>query len=176
MQILYQKSELRPERRALLHRGNQWYDGWTGYEYFGCLSPHRYFGWQLHCWAQIYVEAFTDIRQSIFFARVEDALDSIDRLMDFADSRGRLSRKPVKYFNPDEFGPRIPLSPEIETAMAAGLKFISEHRPILDIRMPSDSPAHWRRLRQIFPPDKSLTREQEYFQEWQFSASPPEFV
>ena len=167
MRILPNESGPRPNCRALLHRGNRWYDGWTGFEYFACLVPHRYFGWRLHCWADVYVAAFGDIRQAIFFARVQDSLAVIDRLMDFADARGSLAHKPVDYFPGEDFDwSTIPLE------RRSGFEFISDII-VSDPRVP-ESPARERRHRRRFGADGPLTKKQKQFLEWRLTAPFPQ--
>jgi hypothetical protein len=169
MQIYHQDPKLLPKHRALIHRRNCWYDGWTGYEYFGCLVPHRYFGWQLHCWADVYVDAFGDIRQAVFFARLQDAVPAIERLMDFADRTGRLSHSLVEYF-PGFPGQDFDCE---EIRLMAGLEFISDTL-VSDPRVPYGTPAHERRLRQRFPTTRPMTKTAKRYLEWRLSAPPPE--
>jgi hypothetical protein len=168
MQIFHQKPKPLPQHRALIQRGNCWYDGWTGYEWFGCLTPHRYFGWQLHCWAQVYVAAFGDIRQAIFFARLEDALPVVDRLMNFADKNGHLSHEPVKYWPGGNFDWE-----KIRIVSIAGFEFISDTM-VSDSRVPRSTPAHERRLRQRFPTNKPMTKTAKRYLEWRLSSPLPE--
>lgn len=169
MQILPQEPKPRPNCRALIHRGNQWYDGWTGYEFFGCLVPHRYFGWRLHCWAHVYVAAFGDIRQGIFFARVHDSLAVIDRLMDFADARGDLSHEPVKYWPDGDIAGRFVGDPSL---FRQQFEFISEIL-VSDPRAP-ETPARERRRRRRFGKGGPLTKEAKQFLEWRLSAPLPQ--
>jgi hypothetical protein len=169
VQLFHCEPRPRPKHRALFHRGNRWFDGWTGFQFFGCLTPHRYFGWQLHCWADVYVKAFGDIRQAIFFARLEDAIPVIGRLMDFADKLGQLSHTPVEYWPPDD----VDWKAKLPIENLARFEWIS---PLLvsDPHVPHDSPAHWQRLSKRFPADGPLNKKQKQFHAWRASAPKPE--
>jgi hypothetical protein len=156
MKIVHQLPNRLPKCRAVIHCWAGRYERWTGFEWFGVITAYRYFGWQVTCWAQVAATVFP-LRQTAFFARLEDAVDVLDRLMDRAEEMDQLTHEPVCGVLPPHF-------------WGSRFEFIN---PMLisDSRVP-ESPAHRRRLFQRFPPDQPLTKRQQQNREWACSPAP----
>jgi hypothetical protein len=143
MKVCHHRLRRKPRGvRVAYHGQQQVYYGWTGFEEFGAITPYRYFGWRVTCWAEVAAEAYGDCYDSRFFHQLVDAVAELDRLMDVAERIGRLAHEPVKYFKPPADWPRWPWP---------GLESLSRIT-VSDERAPN-SPAQWRRHERRFPRD-----------------------
>jgi hypothetical protein len=123
-------------KRVIYNENCGRYGGWTGYEHFGLIQAYRYYGWRVTCWATVEAAAFGDASTSVFFDRLDDAVDVLKKLMDLAKRLGELACKPVQYAGYEFFGikPWLPLE--------AGLRCIHDQMDT-NPRAPT-SPATWR--------------------------------
>jgi hypothetical protein len=130
--------------RRVIYNGFYAYYGWTGFECFGAITPYRYFGWCVTCWADVAAKAFGNARDHRFFDKFDEAAYALNKLMDIAKRMHRLAHKKVKYWEPD-----WPIPREIEWQARSRLTWI---RPDMkgDPRSPS-SPAYWRRFMRRHP-------------------------